>query len=375
MKTQTLKRHLPLAAGLLGLSAAGVYAMGDPEAKEGAIAPATLRPRVATATLEPESVRLPVRGVGRLKATRALVLTAPVEGRVTFVSPSLRPGALVERGQVLLRVERAPAVAALAQARAALAQARLQVAEAQAAAAQARAESVGPAVTSPLALGEPQLALARHAEVAAHSAVRVAELRLGRTAVRAPFDAALVAAEVSKGQRLELGQPIATLHGTAMGEVEVPMDPRLRGQLGAQAVGQVAELRPVAGEVVGAGRLVRLARHLDPDTGAQAGYVEVPRPLELGLLFGALVEVRLEGREVEGVLRVPESALAANDVLWFVDAQDSLRKAAVEVLAVAGEDFIVRAPSPSRLRVALRPDSSFLVGAAVRPYAASEAHR
>jgi hypothetical protein len=87
------------------------------------------------------------------------------------------------------------------------------------------------------------------------------------------------------------------------------------------------------------------------------------------LLPGAFVKVALTGREMDGLLCIPETAFTKEGVVWLVDGQNRL--AAHETAPRFYGDGLVYIENPvpeeTAVKVAVSPNSSYLHGLLVDP--------
>ena len=167
-----------------------------------------------------------VTAMGTVRPAREVVLSPRVGGRVVERAAAFTPGGFVGRGEVLVRIDPADYRNALARAESDLRQARSdlnlemgrqQVAEQDY---ELLRDTVEPG-NEDLVLRQPQLEAARSRVEAAQAAVEQAELNLGRTTVRAPFDAHVLSRQADLGSEVAAGAPLGRLVGTDEYWVEV----------------------------------------------------------------------------------------------------------------------------------------------------------
>lgn len=378
-------------------AAAGVFALLTalgPEPVAGRSEPAPPAVRVETVRLAP---RRPVaRAYGVVRPARRTTLAAEVAGRIAWAAPGLRNGARVESGAPLFRIEPLDYELRVARAEGALAEAELLAARERAAARLARAEWAGEAGADPdpLALREPQLAAAEAALRAARAALASAERDLERTEVLAPHAGLVGQRSVEVGEWAAPGRLLVELLSVETAEVRVSLsdaavalvEAPLGGVSGASA--PRARLFPVAGPSSSAsgvsrpfreGRLVRVEAEVDPATRFFSAVVEVARPRRAApdggppLVFGASVEVLIEGREFPDAASLPESAFREDGTVLVVDADDRLRIRTVDALGTPLEDgrALVRSGLADGARVVLAPPPVVAEGMLVRVEAAA----
>jgi RND family efflux transporter MFP subunit len=302
-----------------------------------------------------------IRGYGSVRAKRSVDLVPEVRGRVVEKSPHLEPGAYIEDGEVLLRIEDTDYVLALEQARANVAQAEVTLAQAEEEALVARREweQVGAGgfggeqetEPTPLVLRIPQLNLARANLEAARAALRQAEVNLERCTIAAPFDGRVLRADVDEGQFLAAGVAVGSLYATDMAEVTVPIaDADLAWiTLGRRDDDGVPV--DVSAEFAGArhhwqGRAVRLGGAVDDRSRLVPVVVEIPSPYRRegdrpALVEGMFVEVEFTAPPPDGAVVIPRTALRPGDQVWVVDAENRLDIRTIRVARAGIEQAVI----------------------------------
>jgi len=283
-----------------------------------------------------------IEALGTVQPSRSVDLRSRVSGEVLDIAPRLAPGGFVRQGDVLLRIDEADYRNTLLQRQSELEQAIAELELERGRALQAereyrdlkadRGEELQPANLA-LVLREPQLRSAEARVKAARAAEAQARLDLERTAVRAPFDAQVVARSVNLGSQVNANEPIAQLVGLEEYWVEatVPLD-KLRWLVfsdGEQGAGSPVLIRHRAAWPEGRyreGHLDQLIGELEGGTRLARVLVVVEDPLARlpaheglpSLIIGAFLETRMEGREITGALKLPRDLVRQNDTVWLV---------------------------------------------------------
>ena len=335
-----------------------------PVARKAATGEATVLVEVQRVRTSRERVLLRAEGV--VLPDRVVSLTPQVAGAVLRVAPGLEPGARVQKGELLLRVDdtdlrlqQAQRRAERVQAQAALDQelGRAEIAEREWRQLEGEARG-GSKLGAALALRRPHIEAARARVAAAESAIQRGELDIERCALVAPFDAVVRERRVAEGQLVSPQAPVAVLVATdrAFVQVSLPL-----AQLDAIAVPGIAGVGAGGGATArvytgGAstgpsrpGKVVRLLSDLDPLGRMARLWVEVADPLSppplaaraMPLLFGAFVSVELQGRWLDGVVRIPRTALREGDRAFIAGADDRLEVRSLQIAYRELDDVLV----------------------------------
>ncbi|MEM6858583.1 MAG: HlyD family efflux transporter periplasmic adaptor subunit [Pseudomonadota bacterium] len=365
-------------------------------------------PLVEVVALEPASGPIPVLGSGTVQARDEVTIGAEVAGRLTYVHPAFREGGVVPAGATLLRVDEsdylnqvrvaeadvaAQGVAVLeAQEEVAIAREELERFAARAKAAET-AESSGTRILAPrdmdalredlaeevaaqeaeaaergLATREPQLQSAKASSDRAKANLSDAQIRLGRTRIKAPFGGLMREESAAVGQLVQPGERLGSLVATNAYEVRVS----LTADEAALVPGLLTPSRsrvPASVTYVYGGKTYRWAAFvdranaiLDSATRNIEVYVRVPAPLTAGrpvdagedagenvsgappLLLGAFVSVEITGASLDSYAAVPTDAVRPGNEIWVIrDGKLSI----LPVRVIQRSDDIVYIATPS----------------------------
>lgn len=291
-----------------------------------------------------------VEVMGQVMPAREVMLGSQVNGEIIAQSEAFTPGRQVEKGQELLQIEPADYRATLLQRRSELqqAQADLTLEQGQQAAALQEFQLLGKDIKSAnesLILRKPQLQQARAQVDAARAAVQQAELALARTRVRAPFDAQVISRDVTLGSQVSPGEPLGRLVGTREYWVEaaVPLS-KLRWLSFSTAANAPAAPVTLSHDTIWPagqtreGRLTQLVGELDTNARMARVLVTVEDPLALDqsageppLILGTFVNLKIDGRPLENVMRLDRNLLRRNNTVWVMED----RKLAIREVEIA----------------------------------------
>jgi RND family efflux transporter MFP subunit len=208
-----------------------------------------------------------------------------------------------------------------------------------------------------------------------------AQRDLTRTELHAPFDGLVRNEQVDVGQFVTRGQSIGTIYATDFVEVRLPMSADQLGYTGLpiSTRGRIPEaLRPLVtvSAYIGntrflwEGQLMRLEAEVDQRSRMIYGVTRLDmthnddNPL---LPAGMFVQAEIRGRRVEGVIRLPRSAMRDNNQVLVVDAQNRLHFRQVSLLRLEHDDMLVEDGLADGELVCISPMQTVVQGMLVNP--------
>jgi len=291
-------------------------------------------------TVTPGTHRAIVRAMGTVVATQEVSLQPQVSGMIVRLSPDFTPGGRVSADEVVAAIDPTEYQAVLDRAEAELAGNQAELASAAWELARLeRLEKISAVNDKELDVAQTAKLAADAAVAAARASVTLARLDVERTTIRAPFNGVIVAKNVDLGAQVTSQTQLAALIGTDeyWVEVAVPVDrlswiaiPIKTGQQGSPAV--VYQGDDAHPETRWEGRVHRLRKDLEPLGRMARLLVTVSDPLGLKssspktvpLLVGSYVHVAIEGRELQGVVAIPRSALRDGQRVWLMSEGSEL---------------------------------------------------
>jgi RND family efflux transporter MFP subunit len=343
MSSKFLKFVIPVLVVIAGFAAAAVITSAR-KAPPRVDRPA-LGPLVEVMPVEIADVPVVVSGHGEVVAKVAVDIVPQVAGQVVTTHRSLVAGGFFRAGEVLVEIDPRDYELAVERGQAAVARAKVTLEREQAEAEVAREEWNGlhpDEEPTALVIREPQIRQAEAEYAAAEADLSVAKLNLERTKISLPFDGVVVSESVDVGQFVGNGSRLATVYGTDVVEIRVPLDsgeiawfdvPSRRGGKGAMAEVSVGS---GSARSVWDGRVTRMEAQVDQMSRMVHVVIEVQRPYETSadhpaLLPGTFVDVRISGRTLEEIAAVPRYAVHDGDRVWvFADGALEIRD--VEVI-------------------------------------------
>ena len=304
---------------------------------------------VTVANIHVGSHPVEIRTTGRVIPRGTVSITPQVSGRVEWVSESFYGGGFLESDQILFRIEAADYQNNVARERAEVAKAQtdvaLEKAEAHAAVAEWQALNDGVALP-PLVSRAPQIAQADAELAAAKARLAQAELDLSRTQYSLPFDGRVISSSLEVGEYVLAGQRYGQIYNQDSLEVVLSLP---QGDLtwisGSAEIGITITFEEPGTERVSrsiAGIILRRGAELNDTTRFQEIII---KPIGDGnLLPGMLTEVVLSSAPVTNTWELPVTALQAEQVIWLVDEDLTLRRVKPEILATLPYSVIARLP-------------------------------
>ena len=175
---------------------------------------------------------------------------------------------------------------------------------------------------------------------------RRAERDLADTVIRAPFAGVIANVDAQIGKQLGTNDAIARLIDDRSLEIGF--------QLSDADFGRLWQSGLIGREVVGRWRLgaatfalpatiARVVPTIDPASGGVTVYAHIDGDHDdVPLRPGAFIEVEMQDRLYEDVVELPASALFGEDTVYVID-DDRLRAKAVDLVAISGDQVLIRA--------------------------------
>ena len=272
---------------------------------------------VKTVAAEVGSPKIRVRTQGEVRAAQRVILSSRRNGQVKWISPKLQEGRFFRKNEVLVKLD-------------------------------------------------PLTGNARD-----------------RLLVKAPFDGVVQQRSTDIGQHVTASTALATLIGTDRAEViadlplsqlpllDIPdsdsdsqqawnLPAKLRLKVGPRETLWFATVQRQLPELTRQGRMVRLVLEVDDPF-----RLKQPKASAPALLIGSFVEVEIEGRQLEEVLRIPAVGLRDGNTVWLHERRE-LQIRTVEVAHQDGDTVFLRSGIEADARVIVSPLKGAADGLKVR---------
>jgi RND family efflux transporter MFP subunit len=344
---------LPLLIIVGAIVASGVMVMAKPEPEKKPVTEIARNIRVVTAN--EGRVSLYVKTQGTVEAKQSINLSPQVSGQVVYVADKFVAGGMFKKGEVILRIDPRDYQYAVTSTEARVMESRQLLIREQAEAdiAKTEWEELGHGAASDLTLRKPQLADAQAKVNAAEANLKVAQLNLERTEIRAPFNGLLTTKNVDLGQFISVGTNVGKFFSTDVLEVRLPMsnkdlaqfdiaglrngtvhlDVTLTGRFADQESKWKAEIVRSEGLVDTKTRIMYVVAQLRGDQ-----LLSVDRKLPISI--GQFVAAEVEGHVYDTVFQLPRAVLRQGNQVLVVDKDNKLRTRKVNVVE-SNRDYVV----------------------------------
>ena len=381
-----MKRHFPkiilfiLACGILFVTVLVVKHLSAAQANR----PMPVQkeplpsPDVSVMMATPGSYASAVRAFGAASPHFNITLTAQVSGQIDDISQQFESGRRLKKGTLLAQLENSDYQAAVESARQALSSAQVSLLEEQRQGLQALSEWQSSGLEgepdSDLVLRKPQLAAAKAAVKEAEANLKAAEKDLAQTTIKAPFDALIIERLVSPGSYVQSGTEVATLYSTDHVEISVALSAQEWSNLPSLSVLNSGKWPVTVTSVENShswqGYVLRAEQSFNQETRQRSLIIAVDKPLDIepALFPGTFVEAHIEGRDIAGVWKLPTSALSQRGEVWYVSADNTLKKFSTSPLFSSRGSIYIAPPESlanATVPVLVSPLNSYLEGMAV----------
>ncbi len=350
---------------------------------------APVLPRVTYIEVTPGEHSSELSLYGELVPRWDVIIKAQVNGEVIKLSPTFEAGAVLSKNTTLMSIEDSRYQSELTSAELLLAQSRLQLRQAQEKTALAKKDWLQSGINqspSDLALFEPQLKLARQNVKASERQLKVAQRNLSYTQVQAPFSGVVTERFVGLGQLVFEGDPIVRLMDDQNLQLSVSLNDEQWANLPDQWQGQTVPFYTTNDRFLGEAKIARGGHRVDSETRQHKLFLEVNSKHVAAAKPGKFVRAKIAGKILPFCLSVPEAAITREGLVWFIDADNTLRSFTPKnVTYIEGKALIspphhshlAKKPSepttktqtdaPTTWRIATTPLAFYLAGKQVQP--------
>ncbi|MDH5897486.1 efflux RND transporter periplasmic adaptor subunit [Vibrio splendidus] len=340
----------------------------EPEATQPVKKEAVLAP-VSVLEVTPSQHQSTLTILGVTAARWPVQLKASSSAQLKWLDESVEPGNLVNKGDVLARLDTSAVDANLAQALSLLKQAELELKQAKHEQTVAL-KMLNPKTSSSFARREPQLLAAKAYLKQAKQAYLSAQKLLEESVITAPFDAVIMKRHISPREWIEAGQVTFELAASDSIDIELPISEMHWQQV------QAALTEPSITVVNRSGdQWPAKVRYVSPQVDAVTRQrqvvlsVEAPYQSKPRLFPNQQVQAVVNLGLKDNVVSVPLSVMTRDGYVWTLDTNDRLRKESVSLIGQGNQVLDIRFNQQSGQvrRVVQYPLSSMLIGKQVEP--------
>lgn len=346
---------------VVGLGSMKYLRNNGPEASKDE--PVKVVPVVETMAVTSQSEQLFIKTQGSVAPGRRTQAASEVLGRVVKVSSEFKAGGVFVEGDMMLEIDGADYVSALASAESALADAKLAYAQEEARASQAKRDwaKLGRGEPSDLVLRKPQIKSAQARILAAEATVGKAERDLERTKLRAPYDCRVESAYTDLGSYISPGMRLADLHSIDSLELRVPVTLEDLGYFDSPEVvgAEVSLSAEVGGDLLDwKGAVVRSEGQVDRKTMTMSLVVSIYENMEASYPFppvGLFVNAEIKAKILEEVVIIPRSALRVDNTILTLKSDETLEIMPVKLIKTLDDTVIISSDLQDGLKVIISP--------------------
>lgn len=364
MQSSGTRNWIHWAAPLLVLLLAGLIAylmvVTSPKAERKA------KPRVAR-LVQVESLKsadhsVIIKAWGEVIPAKTVLIKPLVSGEIISVNPGLRPGNVIQEGEVIAEIDPIDYHLQVKQQQSQVAQIKseIEIELGQRSIAQSEYALLNKRLEKNderLILRKPQLESLQAKLEASQALLNQAERELARTRIVAPFTGQIVQNGLEKGMTVSQATEALTLVGTDNYWVEVSVPVAALKWVDYNNRSQLTQVKLFNAAAWGeeysmSGEVIELLSGLEPDGRLAKLLVNVSDPLGLSkdgerdtalnspLLLGSFVSVQLQGKVIRDVFKLDRKLLRDDDRVWVMSSQKTLDIRSVRV-AYRGQDYVL----------------------------------
>jgi len=348
-----------LFIGVIGMSMLARLKAPPAEAKNGE------RPlRVEALQVEQKDIPVFITGHGEVKALNVVSIAPEVPGKIVKIHPRLEVGEIIPKGEVLFKIDPKDymTVRKISSQRLKILKRSQELAKKEYERVRVLFEKNNVVTLAGLETAEKTMLAAADLERQISQALETAETNLERCEVRAPFNARIKSVSLEKGQYVTPGQNIVILADDSVLEIHVPLDSRdarkwlrfnkdeTKGKIAwfsalEQAPCKISWTENNNGQIWD-GRLHRVVkfnqqtRTLTIAVRVDAETANKKNPRSLPLVEGMFCSVKIPGRTLHNVFRLPRQAVSFENTV-YIAVDNRLKTIPVKVARVEGENAYV----------------------------------
>ena len=348
-----------LFIGVMGMAMLARLKAPPAEAKNGE------RPlRVEALQVEQKDIPVFITGHGEVKALNVVPIAPEVPGKIVKIHSRLEVGEIIPKGEVLFKIDPKDymTVRKISSQRLKILKRSQELAKKEYERVRVLFEKNNVATLAGLEAAEKTMLAAADLERQISQVLETAETNLERCEVRAPFNARIKSVSLEKGQYVTPGQNIVTLADDSVLEIHVPLDSRdarkwlrFNKNEATEKIAWFSALEQAPCKISWTennngqtwnGRLHRVVkfnqqtRTLTIAVRFDAETALKKKPRSLPLVEGMFCSVKIPGRTLHNVFRLPRQAVSFENTV-YIAVDNRLKTIPVKVARVEGENAYV----------------------------------
>jgi RND family efflux transporter MFP subunit len=320
--------------------------------------------RVEALQVKQEDVQVFITGYGEVKTLNVVPISPEVSGKIVKIHPRMETGEIIPKGEILFKIDPRDYMTVRNTSRD-----RLKILKRNQELAKKEYERVRLLLEKNNIGSQAGVEAAERAMLSASDltnqiaqVLETAETNLERCVVRAPFNARIKSVSLEKGQYVTPGQNVVTLADDSVLEIHVPLDSRdarswlrFNGEKTNRKTAWFSSLEQVPCKIrwtennnghTWDGQLHRVVK-FDQQTRTLTVAVRVDaedaskeNPQSLPLVEGMFCSVKILGKTIHNVFRVPRQAVSYENTVYIAN-DNRLKTVPIKVARVEGENAYV----------------------------------
>ena len=294
-------------------------------------------PKTKVIELHVENYTSSIESNGIINAHNEVNLTSMVSGRIVKIHPQFEDGAFFKEGTILVELEEADFLTSVAGAEAMLAQASASHAQEKARSEQARLnwEDLGyDEEPNELVLRLPQLREAEARVKSASTQLAQAERNLNRSKIKAPFDGRVRKRLVGVSQAVSSSIPLGSIFAVDYAEVRIPISAKEMRHLNLPENPDdpsvditLYDALDEKNQTIWPAKIIRTEGTLDESSLELFAIAKISDPFGRNstlppLRIGQPVNAKIPGKILQGVIKIPRSAVRQLRRINIIDKED-----------------------------------------------------
>jgi len=328
-------------------------------------------PSVSIMEIEAKMHKGKIKVFSEIKPRWFVDLKAHVSGKVLELNKNALEGKRVKKGEVLLKIESSRYKNQLDEAYQYLEEAELELLlekkKSNTALNDWKLSKIEQKPTD-LALNLPQIKIAQKKLQSAKSRVVMATKDLEYTIIEAPFSGFLTKRSVNLGQTISQGDSLFEILDDQTLDIVLSLGEKQWDLIDKDFSKNEVNIFNEKNKKIASGKLSHGGEYIDPKTRQYKLFIELSTKDNLALA-GEFVNVQIQGKEFDNVLKIPQSAYTRDGIVWYVDEENKLQNFQGEILFYMDKWLIVKKPNlaSNSFKIALNPLSSFIESKLVEP--------